>query len=86
MDQLLWGSLLPGFIQWRPVAFSQKRGSRDSALPCRASPPYLTMAYLLPQSPISRAFFGSQSSMCALNLTFGAATGPGYWDQYYLSW
>lgn len=86
MDQLLWGTLLPGFIQWRPVAFSQKRGSRDSALPCRASPPNPTMAYLLPQSPISRAFFGPQSSMCALNLTFGAATGPGYWDQYYLSW
>ncbi|XP_008057322.1 glycosylated lysosomal membrane protein isoform X2 [Carlito syrichta] len=37
------------------------------------------------QSPIVRAFFGSQN-FCAFNLTFGASTGPGYWDQHYLSW
>ncbi|XP_040854339.1 glycosylated lysosomal membrane protein isoform X3 [Ochotona curzoniae] len=38
------------------------------------------------QSPIVRAFFGSQNNFCAFNLTFGASTGPGYWDQNYLSW
>ncbi|NP_001243533.1 glycosylated lysosomal membrane protein isoform 2 precursor [Homo sapiens] len=38
------------------------------------------------QSPIVRAFFGSQNNFCAFNLTFGASTGPGYWDQHYLSW
>ncbi|XP_016077118.1 PREDICTED: glycosylated lysosomal membrane protein [Miniopterus natalensis] len=86
LDQLLWGSLPSGFVQWRPVAFSQKQGSRESALPCQASPLHPTLAYLLPQSPIVRAFFGSQNNFCAFNLTFGASTGPGYWDQHYLSW
>uniref|UniRef100_A0A8C3W812 Glycosylated lysosomal membrane protein n=1 Tax=Catagonus wagneri TaxID=51154 RepID=A0A8C3W812_9CETA len=86
LDQLLWGSLPTGFVQWRPVAFSQKQGSRDSAMPCQASPLYPTLAYLLPQSPIVRAFFGSQNNFCAFNLTFGASTGHGYWDQHYLSW
>uniref|UniRef100_A0A4X1VYZ5 Glycosylated lysosomal membrane protein n=1 Tax=Sus scrofa TaxID=9823 RepID=A0A4X1VYZ5_PIG len=86
LDQLLWGSLPSGFVQWRPVAFSQKQGSRDSAMPCQASPLYPTLAYLLPQSPIVRAFFGSQNNFCAFNLTFGASIGPGYWDQHYLSW
>ncbi|XP_057582456.1 glycosylated lysosomal membrane protein isoform X1 [Hippopotamus amphibius kiboko] len=84
LDQLLWGSLPSGFMQWRPVAFSQKQGSRESAMPCQASPLYPTLAYL-PQSPIVRAFFGPQN-FCAFNLTFGASTGPGYWDQHYLSW
>ncbi|XP_006861655.1 PREDICTED: lysosomal protein NCU-G1 isoform X2 [Chrysochloris asiatica] len=37
------------------------------------------------QSPIVRAFFGPQN-FCAFNLTFGVSTGPGYWDQHYLSW
>lgn len=86
LDQLLWGSLPSGFVQWRPVAFSQKEGDRESALPCQTSPPYPTLAYLLPQSPIVRAFFGSQNNFCAFNLTFGTPTGPGYWDQHYLSW
>ncbi|XP_004619261.1 glycosylated lysosomal membrane protein [Sorex araneus] len=86
LDQLLWDSFLPGFVQWRPVAFSQKQRGRDSALPCQTSPVYYPKEYFLPQSPIVRAFFGSQSNTCAFNLTFGAATGPGYWDQYYLSW
>ncbi|XP_012588862.1 PREDICTED: glycosylated lysosomal membrane protein [Condylura cristata] len=86
VDQLLWGSLPSGFVQWRPVAFSQKQGGRESAMPCQASPLYPTMAYLLPQSPVVRAFFGSRNNFCAFNLTFGASTGPGYWDQYYLSW
>nr|XP_005898790.1 PREDICTED: glycosylated lysosomal membrane protein isoform X2 [Bos mutus] len=38
------------------------------------------------QSPIVRAFFKTQDHSCAFNLTFGASTGPGYWDQHYLSW
>lgn len=86
LDQLLWGSLPSGFMQWRTVAFSQKRGSRDSAMPCQSSPLQPTLAYLLPQSPIVRAFFKTQDHSCAFNLTFGASTGPGYWDQHYLSW
>ncbi|KAF6074888.1 hypothetical protein HJG60_009303 [Phyllostomus discolor] len=86
LDQLVWGSLPSGFVQWRPVAFSQRQRSRESALPCQASPVYPTLAYLLPQSPIVRAFFGSQNNFCVFNLTFGASTGPGYWDQHYLSW
>ncbi|XP_060154103.1 glycosylated lysosomal membrane protein isoform X2 [Globicephala melas] len=86
LDQLLWGSLPSGFMQWRPVAFSQKQGGRESAMPCQASPLYPTLAYLLPQSPIVRAFFGSQNNFCAFNLTFGTSTGPGYWDKHYLSW
>ncbi|XP_008057313.1 glycosylated lysosomal membrane protein isoform X1 [Carlito syrichta] len=85
LDQLLWGSLPSGFVQWRPVAYSQKQGGRESALPCHASPLHPTLEYPLPQSPIVRAFFGSQN-FCAFNLTFGASTGPGYWDQHYLSW
>ncbi|XP_007946799.1 glycosylated lysosomal membrane protein [Orycteropus afer afer] len=86
LDQLLWGSLPSGFVQWRPVAFSQKQGSRESALPCQISSLHPPLAYHLPQSPIVRAFFGSQTNFCAFNLTFGASTGPGYWDQHYLSW
>ncbi|KAM5200870.1 glycosylated lysosomal membrane protein isoform 1-T1 [Hipposideros larvatus] len=86
LDQLLWGSPPSGFMQWRPVAFSQKQGGRESALPCQASPLYPTSAYVVPQSPIVRAFFGSQNNFCAFNLTFGTSTGPGYWDQHYLSW
>ncbi|XP_037355700.1 glycosylated lysosomal membrane protein [Talpa occidentalis] len=85
LNQLLWSSLLSGFVQWRPVAFSQKQGGRESAMPCQASP-LSTTAYHLPQSPVVRAFFGSRSIFCAFNLTFGASTGPGYWDQNYLSW
>ncbi|XP_075419418.1 glycosylated lysosomal membrane protein isoform X1 [Tenrec ecaudatus] len=85
LEQLLWGSRPSGFLQWRPVAFSQKQGSRESALPCQASPLHLTLTYPLPQSPIVRAFFGPQT-FCAFNLTFGAPTGPGYWDHLYLSW
>ncbi|XP_035578465.1 glycosylated lysosomal membrane protein-like isoform X2 [Zalophus californianus] len=86
LDQLVWGSLPSGFVQWRPVAFSQRQRGRDSALPCQASPVCLTLEYPLPQSPIVRAFFGSQTNFCAFNLTFGAPTGPGYWDEHYLSW
>ncbi|XP_036129216.1 glycosylated lysosomal membrane protein isoform X1 [Molossus molossus] len=86
LDQLLWGSFPSGFVQWRPVAFSQKQGSRESALPCQVSPLFPTLVYLLPQSPIVRAFFGAQNNCCAFNLTFGDSTGPGYWDQHYLSW
>ncbi|XP_040491741.1 glycosylated lysosomal membrane protein isoform X2 [Ursus maritimus] len=86
LDQLLWGSLPSGFVQWRPVAFSQRQRGRDSALPCHASTLHPTLEYPLPQSPIVRAFFGSQTNFCALNLTFGASTGPGYWDEHYLSW
>ncbi|XP_062048469.1 glycosylated lysosomal membrane protein isoform X1 [Lepus europaeus] len=86
LDQLLWGSVPSGFVQWRPVAFSQKQGGRDSSLPCQSSPLHPTLAYSLPESPIVRAFFGSQNNLCAFNLTFGASTGPGYWDQNYLSW
>uniref|UniRef100_A0A8C5ZIJ4 Glycosylated lysosomal membrane protein n=1 Tax=Marmota marmota marmota TaxID=9994 RepID=A0A8C5ZIJ4_MARMA len=86
VDQLLWGSLPSGFMQWRPVAFSQKQRSRESALPCQASPLRPSLVYSLPQSPIVQAFFGSQSNFCSFNLTFGAPTGPGYWDQHYLSW
>ncbi|XP_039107412.1 glycosylated lysosomal membrane protein [Hyaena hyaena] len=85
LDQLLWGSVPPGFVQWRPVAFSRSRGGRESALRCRASPPRPTWAHI-PQSPIVRAFFESHSNFCAFNLTFGASTGPGYWDAHYLSW
>ncbi|KAM8817890.1 glycosylated lysosomal membrane protein isoform 1-T1 [Rhynchonycteris naso] len=86
LDQLLWGTLPTGFVQWRPVAFSQKQGNREASLPCQASPIYSMLGYFLPQSPIVRAFFGSKNNFCAFNLTFGASTGPGYWDQYYLSW
>ncbi|XP_048212512.1 glycosylated lysosomal membrane protein [Perognathus longimembris pacificus] len=86
LDQLLWGSLSTGFMQWRPVAFSQKQGSRESALPCQVSPPHPTVEYSLLKSSIVQAFFGSQNSFCAFNLTFGTSRGPGYWDQYYLSW
>uniref|UniRef100_A0A8D2H0M4 Glycosylated lysosomal membrane protein n=1 Tax=Urocitellus parryii TaxID=9999 RepID=A0A8D2H0M4_UROPR len=86
VDQLLWGSLPSGFMQWRPVAFSQKQRSRESALPCQASPLRASLVYSLPQSPIVQAFFGLQSNFCSFNLTFGAPTGPGYWDQHYLSW
>ncbi|XP_054419307.1 glycosylated lysosomal membrane protein [Pteronotus mesoamericanus] len=86
LNQLLWGSLPSGFVQWRPVAFSQRQRSRESALPCQASPVYPTLTYGFPQSPIVRAFFGSQNNICVFNLTFGASTGPGYWDQHYLSW
>lgn len=86
LNQLLWGSLPSGFVQWRPVAFSQRQRGRDSALPCRTSTLHPTLEYPLPQSAIVRAFFGSQANFCALNLTFGASTGPGYWDENYLSW
>lgn len=86
LDQLLWGSPPLGFLQWRPVAFSQRQRGRDSALPCQASPLHPALEYPLPQSPIVRAFFGSQTNFCAFNLTFGASTGPGYWDERYLSW
>ncbi|XP_004480679.1 glycosylated lysosomal membrane protein [Dasypus novemcinctus] len=86
LDQLLWGSLPLGFVQWRPVAFSQKQGVRESAMSCQASLLHPILAYSLPQSPIVRAFFGPQGNFCAFNLTFGASAGPGYWDQHYLSW
>ncbi|KAM6167103.1 glycosylated lysosomal membrane protein isoform 2-T2 [Erethizon dorsatum] len=86
LDQLLWGSLPSGFAQWRPVAFSLEQGGRESALSCRASPLHPTLAHFLPQSPVVQAFFGLQQNYCTFNLTFGASTGPGYWDQRYLSW
>ncbi|XP_060500635.1 glycosylated lysosomal membrane protein isoform X1 [Panthera onca] len=85
VNQLLWGSLPSGFVQWRPVAFSQRQRGRESALPCQASPLHPSLAYL-PQSPIVRAFFESHNNFCAFNLTFGTSTGPGYWDAHYLSW
>ncbi|XP_004871258.1 glycosylated lysosomal membrane protein isoform X2 [Heterocephalus glaber] len=94
LDQLLWGSPPSGFVQWRPVVFSQEQADRDSALSCQASPlhPTLahslppTLAHSLPQSPVVQAFFGPQQNYCTFSLTFGASTGPGYWDQHYLSW
>ncbi|XP_007535526.2 glycosylated lysosomal membrane protein isoform X1 [Erinaceus europaeus] len=86
LDQLLWDPHSSGFMQWRPVAFSQQQGNRESAMPCHASALEPTLPYLVPQSPIVRAFFGTQNNFCAFNLTFGAPTGPGYWDQQYLSW
>ncbi|XP_003475433.1 glycosylated lysosomal membrane protein isoform X1 [Cavia porcellus] len=84
--QLLWGSLPSGFAQWRPVAFSQEKAGRESALSCQAFPLHPTVAHSLPQSPVVQAFFGLQEKYCTFNLTFGASTGPGYWDQHYLSW
>ncbi|XP_068963717.1 glycosylated lysosomal membrane protein isoform X2 [Petaurus breviceps papuanus] len=86
LDQLLWRSPPEGFLQWRPVAFSQKQPTWKKALPCRVSPPGPTLATLLPQSATVRAFFGPSINFCAFNLTFGDSTGPAYEDQYYLSW
>ncbi|EHA99553.1 Lysosomal protein NCU-G1 [Heterocephalus glaber] len=86
LDQLLWGSPPSGFVQWRPVVFSQEQADRDSALSCQASPLHPTLAHSLPQSPVVQAFFGPQQNYCTFSLTFGASTGPGYWDQHYLSW
>ncbi|KFO24892.1 glycosylated lysosomal membrane protein isoform X1 [Fukomys damarensis] len=86
LDQLLWGSPPSGFVQWRPVVFSHEQADRGSALSCRASPLHPTLARALPRSSVVRAFFGPQQSYCTFNLTFGASTGPGYWDQHYLSW
>uniref|UniRef100_A0A8I6ADT3 Glycosylated lysosomal membrane protein n=1 Tax=Rattus norvegicus TaxID=10116 RepID=A0A8I6ADT3_RAT len=86
LNRLLWGSSPSGFMQWRPVAFSQEQRARESALACQASALHPTLAYPLPHSPIVQAFFGSQNNFCAFNLTFGAPTGPGYWDQHYLCW
>ncbi|XP_005411726.1 PREDICTED: glycosylated lysosomal membrane protein [Chinchilla lanigera] len=86
LDQLLLGSVPSGFVQWRPVAFSQEQAGRASALSCQASPLHPTLAHSLPQSPVVQAFFGLQQNYCTFSLTFGASTGPGYWDQRYLSW
>ncbi|KAL1777515.1 glycosylated lysosomal membrane protein [Sigmodon hispidus] len=86
LNQVLWGSSPSGFMQWRPVAFSQKQRAGESALSCHASFLHPTLAYSLPHSPIVQAFFGSPNNFCAFNLTFGAPTGPGYWNQHYLSW
>lgn len=86
LDQLLWGSLPSGFMQWRPVAYSQEQAGRQSALPCQASPLRSTLAHSLPLSPIVQAFFGTQQHYFTFNLTFGVSPGPGYWDQHYLSW
>ncbi|KAM5257126.1 glycosylated lysosomal membrane protein [Ctenodactylus gundi] len=86
LKQLLWGPLPSSFMQWRPVAFSQEQRGRESALPCQASPVHPTLAHSLPPSPIVQAFFRPQNNSCTFNLTFGASTGPGYWDQHYLSW
>lgn len=79
------GSLPSGFMQCDQWLSSQKQGSRDLAMPCQSSPLHPTLAYLLPQSPIVRAFFKTQDHSCAFNLTFGAPTGPTR-DQHYLSW
>ncbi|XP_004629988.3 glycosylated lysosomal membrane protein [Octodon degus] len=86
LDQLLWGSLPSGFAQWRPVAFSQEQAGRASSLSCQASPLHPTWAHSLPQSSVVQAFFGPQQNYCTFSLTFGTSTGPGYWDQHYLSW
>ncbi|KAM9005210.1 glycosylated lysosomal membrane protein [Sarcophilus harrisii] len=86
LDQLLWHSPPEGFLQWRPVAFSQKQPTWKTALPCQVTPPGPALATQLPQSPIIRAFFGSSVNFCTFNLTFGDSTGPAYGDQRYLSW
>ncbi|XP_072503334.1 glycosylated lysosomal membrane protein isoform X2 [Notamacropus eugenii] len=86
LDQLLWRSPPEGFLQWRPVAFSQKQPTWKTVLPCRVSPPRLTLATLFPQSPIVRAFFGPSVNFSVFNLTFGDSTGLAYEDQHYLSW
>ncbi|XP_036613868.1 glycosylated lysosomal membrane protein [Trichosurus vulpecula] len=86
LDQLLWRSPPEGFLQWRPIAFSQKQPAWKTALPCRVSPPAPTLSTLLPQLPIVRAFFGPSVNFCTFNLTFGDSTGPAYEDQRYLSW
>ncbi|XP_027726554.1 LOW QUALITY PROTEIN: glycosylated lysosomal membrane protein [Vombatus ursinus] len=86
LDQLLWHSSPEGFLQWRPVAFSKKQPDWKTALPCQVSPPGPTLATLLPQSSIVRAFFGSSANFCTFNLTFGDSTGPAYENQRYLSW
>ncbi|XP_074079329.1 glycosylated lysosomal membrane protein [Macrotis lagotis] len=86
LDQLLWHSPPKGFLQWRPVAFSQRQPTWKTALPCQVSPPGPTLTGLLSQSPIVRAFFGPSFNFCTFNLTFGDSTGPTYEDQYYLSW
>ncbi|XP_043820629.1 glycosylated lysosomal membrane protein [Dromiciops gliroides] len=86
MNQLLWHSPPEGFLQWRPVAFSQKQPTLKTALPCQVSHPSPTLATLVPQSPIVRAFFSSPVNFCTFNLTFGDSADPAYEDHRYLTW
>ena len=53
------------------------------ALPIFPALPHLG----IPSPPVTHCpSLKTQNNFCAFNLTFGASTGPGYWDQHYLSW
>ncbi|XP_044532728.1 glycosylated lysosomal membrane protein isoform X1 [Gracilinanus agilis] len=86
LEQLLWHSSPGSFLQWRPIAFSQKQLNWKTALSCSVSPPGPTLTTLLPQSPIVRAFFGPSVNFCTFNLTFGNSSNFAYEDHRYLSW
>lgn len=62
LDQLLWGPVPSGFVQWRPVAFSQKQGAETP--PCPAKLPLFTPPWhtLSPSHPLSELSLGPRAT------------------------
>uniref|UniRef100_A0A3Q3WXA6 Glycosylated lysosomal membrane protein n=1 Tax=Mola mola TaxID=94237 RepID=A0A3Q3WXA6_MOLML len=77
---------IPGFVQWKPVAYRQPHAVLEDATPCHHSDP-------LPQSGekvsaascLVRAFY-SEPEAFGLNISFGLAGEPFYNSTRFLRW
>lgn len=77
---------VPGFIQWKPVAYREARPTLEEATPCHHSEPKpLSGQEATAASGLVRAFYTDPEAF-GLNISFGLAGEPFYNSTRFLSW
>lgn len=77
---------LPGFIQWKPVAYRQRHPTLEDSTPCHHSEPLRQSSEVVSTSSrLIRAFY-RDPEVFGLNVSFGLAGDPFYINTKFLSW
>lgn len=77
---------VPGFIQWKPVAYREAQPTLEEATPCHHSEPLpLSGQEVTAASRLVRAFYTDPEAF-GLNMSFGLAGDPFYNSTRFLSW
>ncbi|KAM9340649.1 glycosylated lysosomal membrane protein [Symphorus nematophorus] len=77
---------VPGFLQWKPVAYRRPVPSLEDATPCRHSEPRpLSGEDTAAASALIRAFYAEPQTF-GLNVSFGLSGEPFYNSTKFLSW
>lgn len=77
---------VPGFIQWKPVAYLEAQPTLEDTTPCHHSEPQpLSGQEVTAASGLVRAFYTDPEAF-GLNMSFGLAGEPFYNSTRFLSW